>query len=194
MGFLPTPAGRPFMRRLGMSCPARRRFARSGRRAADAGARGLRGASPAPRARAGPAAGRRAPGGREALDAARGATCTARERPSALLTCREASAAGSHDEATFGFAPDGRLVSVSRLRSGLAGPAAAGFVRGPAKGAVAQLGEGAQAGDATAAALAGAPLRTARLQYRFSDYLATVTAMNLPAGIALREQYQSAWD
>jgi len=37
-------------------------------------------------------------------------------------------------------------------------------------------------------------LRTARLQYRFTDYLATVTAMNLPGGVALREQYQSARD
>jgi hypothetical protein len=35
-------------------------------------------------------------------------------------------------------------------------------------------------------------MRTARLQYRFSDYVATVTAMNLSGRIALREQYQSA--
>ncbi len=43
-------------------------------------------------------------------------------------------------------------------------------------------------------ALAGGPLHSARVQYRFSDYLATVTAMNLPDGIALREQYESARD
>ena len=35
-------------------------------------------------------------------------------------------------------------------------------------------------------------MHTARLRYRFSDYLATVTAMNLDGRVALREQYQSA--
>ncbi|HVT08174.1 MAG TPA: hypothetical protein VHO67_12005, partial [Polyangia bacterium] len=123
--------------------------------------------------------------------AARGGTCAARTRPSSLLSCRQIA---SYDEVTFGFAPDGRLISVSALRTGLPGAEAAGRFDGLQQSLSAQLGAGALAGEPTAAALAGGPLHTARLQYRFSDYLATVTAMNLPGGIAVREQYQSARD
>lgn len=195
IGFLHTPAGRPLMRRLGMSCPARAVSPEAAEALRMRGVRALRGATAAP---ARPALGLQLDGARlpdvQRWAAARGGSCTARARPSALVTCRQSSAASGSDEVTFGFAPDGRLVSVSRLRSGLAGTAAAGLFQDLRQALSPQLGDGAQAGEATAAALAGAPLRTARLQYRFSDYLATVTAMNLPAGIALREQYESARD
>jgi hypothetical protein len=195
MGFLHTSAGRPFMRRLGMSCPARAVSPEAAEGLRMRGVRGLRGATPAP---ARPALGWQLDGARladvQSWAAARGGTCTVRARPSALLTCRQTSAAGPNDEVTFGFAPDGRLVSVSRLRSGLPGTTAAGLFQDLRQTLSPQLGDGTQAGEATAAALVAGPLHTARLQYRFSDYLATVTAMNLPAGIALREQYESARD
>ena len=92
------------------------------------------------------------------------------------------------------LSPDGRLVSASTLRARLPGRGAAGSFAALRQGLSAQLGEGELAGAATAAALEGGPLHTARLQYRFTDYLATVTAMNLPTGVALREQYESARD
>jgi hypothetical protein len=50
-----------------------------------------------------------------------------------------------------------------------------------------------QAGDASAGALMRSDYATARVQYRFSNYIATVTAANLSyAGLSLREQYVSA--
>ena len=50
-----------------------------------------------------------------------------------------------------------------------------------------------QFGDPSAASLLRSDLSTARVQYRFSNYLATVTAANLSyAGLSVREQYVSA--
>ncbi|HVY37195.1 MAG TPA: hypothetical protein VHM31_04650 [Polyangia bacterium] len=192
MGFLHTPAGRPFMRRLGMTCPARAVTPAAAEALRMRGARELRGPAPAP---VRPALGLDLDRARLAdvqqWAAARGASCTARARPSSLLSCRQIP---SYDEVTFGFAPDGRLISVSALRTGLPGTEAAERFDVLQRSLSAQLGAGTLAGQATAGALAGGPLHTARLQYRFSDYLATVTAMNLAGGIALREQYQSARD
>lgn len=58
----------------------------------------------------------------------------------------------------------------------------------------ARLGEPTSSfGDASPGNLATAGYTTARVQYRYSDYIATVTAANLPyAGFAVREQYISA--
>ena len=180
------------MRRLGMSCPARSVSPEAAEALRQRGIRGLRGPTPAP---ARPALGLELDGARLAdvqhWAAERGGLCTARARPSALLTCGQI---GDYDEVTFGFAPDGRLVSVSTLRARLPGSGAAGSFEALHQVLSAQLGEGVLAGEATAAALEAGPLHTARLQYRFTDYLATVTAMNLPAGVALREQYESARD
>jgi len=193
MGFLHTPYGRPLMRRLGMRCPARDISPTVAEALRLRGVRALRGARPAlvrpalglqlDQARLGDARG---------WAAARGGTCAARARPSALLTCRDVS---GYDEITFGFAPDGRLVSASALREGMpAGQAARLFDR-LRRDLGRQLGtEGEVAGDAVPAALAAGPLRVVRVQHRFSDYLATVTAMNLPQGVAVREQYVSARD
>jgi hypothetical protein len=47
-------------------------------------------------------------------------------------------------------------------------------------------------GEATPTYLAGGSMHTARLQYRFSDYLATVTAMNISGRVVMHEQYESA--
>ena len=43
--------------------------------------------------------------------------------------------------------------------------------------------------------LSDEPLSSMRLSFRYKDYFADVTAMNLPTtGVALREQYLSAVD
>ncbi|HSS40817.1 MAG TPA: hypothetical protein VLT58_18780, partial [Polyangia bacterium] len=183
MGFLHTSAGQPVMRYLGMTCPARAVTPQVAEALRMRGVRELRGATPAP---ARPALGLQLDGARVAdvqtWADGRGAICTARARPSSLLTCRQIP---TYDEVTFGFAPDGRLVSVSALRGHLPAGSAAGLFENLRQELSGQLGGGLLAGEASAVALAGGPLHSARVQYRFSDYLATVTAMNLPDGIAL---------
>jgi hypothetical protein len=48
-------------------------------------------------------------------------------------------------------------------------------------------------GDPSPDVLAAAPIGTARVQYRYADYVATVTAAHLPqTGLSVREQYLSA--
>ncbi|HXJ23608.1 MAG TPA: hypothetical protein VMT03_25555 [Polyangia bacterium] len=193
IGLLHTPLGRPLMMRVGMGCPARKVSPEAAEALRMRGVRGLRGPAPAP---ARPALGLALDGARQsdaqAWAAARGGTCAVRERPSSLLTCHHLAA---YDEVTFGFAPDGRLVSVATLRERLPGAAAAGAFEDIHRQLAARLAtDGELAGDPAPARLEAGPLRVARLQYRFADYLATVTAMNLPEGIALREQYQSARD
>ena len=192
VGLLHTPLGRPLMRRLGATCPARAVSPAAAEALRQRGVGALRGGRPAPER---PALGLALDGARREdarrWAASRGGTCQARERPSSLLTCRSVPA---YDEVAFGFAPDGRLVSVATLREHLPARMAADRFGEIQRALTARLGSGALAGDPTESHLRGGPLHLARLQYRFSDYLATVTAMNLPGGVALREQYQSATD
>jgi hypothetical protein len=47
-------------------------------------------------------------------------------------------------------------------------------------------------GDPSPEVLAATPIQTARVQYRYADYVATVTASHLPqSGLSVREQYMS---
>jgi hypothetical protein len=202
MGFLHTPAGRPLMKRLGMSCPARKVSPAQAEALRMRGARALRGTVAAP---ARPALGLELDLAREADVAAwaraRGLACVSRERPSAMLTCTgvpasalsSAAGAGMVDEVSFAFAPDGRLVSVDSLRRTLTAPEASRLFGRIADDLKAKLGtSGTRVGEPTPDYLGSGALHAARVQYRFTDYLATVTAMNLSGRVALREQYQSA--
>jgi hypothetical protein len=48
-------------------------------------------------------------------------------------------------------------------------------------------------GDTTLASLMKKPVAVARVNYAYSDYVATVTASHMPyGGLAVREQYMSA--
>ena len=96
------------------------------------------------------------------------------------------------DQIVFSFAPDGRLVSVDRLRSTLTAVEASRLFGQAADELTAALGPGQLVGDATPAYLAAGSMHTARLAYRFSDYLATITAMNISGRIVMHEQYESA--
>jgi hypothetical protein len=206
MGFLHTPAGRPFMKRLGMSCPARKVTPAQAEALRLRGVGALRGTAAAP---ARPALGLSLDTARAADVAgwakAHGLGCVAKDRPSATFTCTSVPAAalssaahdgitnGIVDQIVFAFAPDGRLVSVDSLRRTLTAPDAARLFARIEDDLAAKLGsDGVRVGDATPAYLGGGAMHTARVQYRFSDYLATVTAMNLSGRVALREQYQSA--
>jgi hypothetical protein len=132
--------------------------------------------------------------------AARGLACETRYRPASVVTCTDVPMAalwpgrttGKIDELAFAFASDGRLVAVESVRRGLSSAEASRLFERIARDLATALGSnGERAGSSRAKDLAAAPTRAARLQYRFSDYAATVIAMNLDGQIALFEQYQS---
>jgi hypothetical protein len=201
MGFLHTPYGRPLMRRLGMSCPATK--------VSPAGAEGVRLRAVASLRTAVPSRARPALG--QALDVSRpidvnawtraqGLACVEEARPSHAIRCAGLAGhpaadpkAPPADQIVFSFAPDGRLVGVDRLRSTLTAAEASRLFSRAAGELTATLGPGGQMiGDATPAYLAGGSMHTARLQYRYSDYLATITAMNISGRVVMHEQYESA--
>jgi hypothetical protein len=204
MGFLHTPAGRPLMARLGMSCPARRISPVQAEALRMRGVSALRGTSAAP---ARPALGLTLDTSRAAdvvaWARARGLDCVSTDHPSRMLTCgglpgatpapAGAAGDGTDNQITFAFAPDGRLIGVDSLRRRLTAADASRLFDQIADDLASQLGtNGGRVGEATPAFLASGTLHTARIQYRFVDYLATVTAMNLSGRVALREQYESA--
>jgi hypothetical protein len=203
VGLLHTPAGRRLMARAGVGCPAMRATPADVEALRLRGLAGLRGVAQAP---ARPALGLALDGlrsddvGRWAT--ARGLDCTRRTRPSELVTCANVpggavSTAANDlplDELTFAFAPDGRLVSVSTLRRQLSDATAARALMQIVRDLRTQLGAPEIAAGLPSAS-DGSPtgnFGTARVQYRFRDYLATLTAMNLGGRVVLREQYQSA--
>jgi hypothetical protein len=202
MGFLHTPYGRPLMRRLGMSCPATKvspGAAEAVRLRAVAALRtGLR--SPAR-----PAMGQTLDVSRAAdvtrWARAQGLRCDEQMRPSHALRCAGANGgqaapdpkAPPTDQIVFAFAPDGRLISADRLRSTLTAPEASRLFAETTDALTAALGASGQlVGEATPKYLGGGSMHTARLQYRFSDYLATITAMNISGRVVMHEQYESA--
>ncbi len=201
MGFLHTPYGRPLMRRLGMSCPATKVSPVAAEAVRLRAVAALRTDLPSP---ARPAMGQTLDVSRAAdvviWARAQGLGCDEQLRPSHALRCARASGQAAPDPRTppseqivFAFAPDGRLVSVDRLRSTLIAAKAARLFAEAAGALTAALGEGGQmVGEATPEYLAGGLMHTARLQYRFSDYLATVTAMNISGRVVMHEQYESA--
>jgi hypothetical protein len=201
MGFLHTPYGRPLMRRLGMACPAMKVSPVQAEAVRLRAVATLRTSVPSP---ARPAMGQTLDVSR-ASDVvvwarARGLTCAEEMRPSHALRCARAEVplasdpkAPPSDQIAFAFAPDGRLVSVDRLRSTLTAAEASRLFTETTDSLTATLGPGGQmVGEATPTYLAGGSMHTARLQYRFSDYLATVTAMNISGRVVMHEQYESA--
>lgn len=201
MGFLHTPYGRPLMRRLGMSCPARKVSPAAAEAVRLRAVASLRTAVPSP---ARPALGQTLDVSR-AIDVnawaqARGLACTEEMRPSHAIRCAGLAGQPAVDpqappteQIVFSFAPDGRLVSVDWLRSRLTAAEASRLFSYAAAKLTSALGSrGQMVGDATPSYLAGGSMRTARLQYRYSDYLATVTAMNISGRVVMHEQYESA--
>jgi hypothetical protein len=96
------------------------------------------------------------------------------------------------DRLDLGFSlSSGRLVNISAWRMGLTGSAAARQREAVAVSLREQLGSPTRAaGSRSAAYLAAGPLHTAIVEYRFKDYIADVSATNIPGrGLALREHY-----
>ena len=101
------------------------------------------------------------------------------------------------DALTFGFVPKTlKLVNITAVRHGLDGEHAATQMETIASHLRSELGAPEKAlGDRTATYLSGGDLRTAIVTYRFADYIADVTATNIPGrGLMLREHYMSAKD
>ena len=99
---------------------------------------------------------------------------------------------GGRDTVSLSFDTAGPLIAVDVLRRGLDGiHAQRAFAA--ATGAVAALGDpSVRAGDPTSEYLSSGPMHTATLRYSFSNHVASMTASNLPSGIVLHENYQSA--
>lgn len=104
---------------------------------------------------------------------------------------------GAVDELVLAFSPTTqRLVNITTSRAGLDGPAAEARLKSIAADLEAKLGKPTrEAGEVSADYLASAPMRTALVRYRFTDYQADVAATNLPGrGLVVREHYMSARD
>ncbi|NMV40190.1 hypothetical protein HGR00_19965 [Ralstonia insidiosa] len=97
-------------------------------------------------------------------------------------------------ELWLSFGPSGHLIGVDVYRRGMSANDTAAAWDGATHALRNALGAPTSTvGNASPAVLSASPLQTARLQYRFADYLAIVTASNLPyAGLAVREQYMSS--
>jgi len=199
VAILHTQFGRPVLRRLGVACPAMKVSPAQVESVRLRGVASLRSVAPSP---ARPALGQKLDVTRAADVRAwageHGFACTESIRPAHVLKCGAAGVAvldpkaPPTDQIAFAFAPDGRLIGVDRLRSTLTPPEASRLFGEAAEALGAALGPAELAGEATPAYLAGGVMHTARLAYRFSDYLATVTAMNVGRRVVLHEQYESA--
>lgn len=198
VGALHTPAGRQLMQRLGVPCPVDRASADQVTALRETGLRDLRGRVPAPAMTAlGVELGRTTVEDVRAWQQRHAAACDAITRGYAYLRCRgvAADALGAAgppvSELWFSFGPDGRLVGVDLYRRGLADAGEAQAWADARERLERTLGSPAQAlGDASPQVLRASALRTARIEYRYADLVATLTAANLPhAGLAVREQY-----
>ena len=191
---------RPFFSRLGIGCPAW--GAKAGEVAAtrERGLAVLRGPTPAPSR---PALGLVLDETKQ--DAAlswaqsRGLQCKDKTMGLANLECNGRSDVfggdddGGKDTLTLSFDARHRLIAVDIVRRALDGDHAMRTLTLTRDRLAAALGAPTeQAGELTRDHLGGGPMHTATMRYRFADYLAFVTATNLPSGICVHEIYQSA--
>lgn len=97
-------------------------------------------------------------------------------------------------ELWLSFGPSGHLVGIDVYRRGMSAGDTTAAWDGARYALRNALGMPTSTmGDPSPEVLSGSPLQTARLQYRFSDCVAIVTASNLHyAGLAVREQYLSS--
>jgi hypothetical protein len=201
IGFLHTKAGRPLLARLGVGCPVK-----ASPEAVEAArlnsARALRG----------PEAAASRPALGFALDSMtltdvkawavqKNVSCD--ELRVGLMRCTDVPSAvvgstgAAINQLDFGFAPaTERLVNVSAWRNGMTGAAAAAQLSIVVRKMKEQLGAPTrQAGSRSAGYLASGPMHTATVEYRFKDYIADVSATNIPGrGLLMREHYMSARD
>ena len=203
-GFLHTKAGRPWMARLGMGCPVGKITPAQAVVTRERGMADLRGDRPAPsRAALGFVLDQSTDADVRAWAARAGVGCKEEARGFRILRCQsvparalgEDSGTTSAESVTFALAENGTLLSVDVLRRDVPGARAAELYGALTSRLTRELGAPTKATALpTGEYLAGGPMHTAVSTWRFEDYLATVTAMNLGdrGGIVVREQYGSA--
>jgi hypothetical protein len=202
VGVLHTRPGRPLLAALGLGCPALRATPADVEALRQRALAGLRGATPAASR---PALGLQLDVSTEANVRAwavgRSLSCEGFARPTRHFTCHDVAAealaeTGAHvaaDEVTFTFFPDGRLLGVETFRRRLEPDAATRAFIAITTSLDVTVGPSTErAGAPDAAYLEEGFMHTAFARYRYADYLASVTAMNISGRIALREQYLSA--
>jgi hypothetical protein len=200
LGWMHTPAARPVLRALGLPCPVKSATAAQVSALRERGLQGLRGERPAPsRPSPGLQLGTTEQAARE-WAARSGGACEEVVKGYRFLRCRALPAAAlgiegpAVSELWLSFGPRGTLIGIDVYRRGLDGPGEVAAFEGAAARLERALGKPPiRIGDASPAALFANAYSTARVQYRYADYVATVTAANLPhAGLAVREQYLDA--
>jgi hypothetical protein len=198
VGALHAPGARRMMASLGIHCPVDTASAEQVAQVRRRGLRRVRGDRPAPaRPALGMQLGRSTARDVQAWQRREGVQCDAIKRGFDYLRCRGVPAAALGEtgpaisEAWFSFDASGRLVGVDAYRRGMDDRGTAIAWQEARARLETELGAPSRSlGDASPAALRASALQTARIEYRYSDYLATVTAANLPyAGLAVREQY-----
>ncbi|GCB06717.1 hypothetical protein [Ralstonia sp. SET104] len=202
VGAMHLKAARPMLAMLGVPCPVDNTTAEQVSALRASGLAQLRGDKPAP---ARPLPGGFVLDGTTANEAARwahenGIACDDVTHGYSYLRCRGVDAqklglAGPPiSELWLSFGPSGHLIGMDVYRRGMSARDTAAAWAGAAHALRNALGmPTALMGDASPEVLSSSPLQTARLQYRFADYLAIVTASNLPyAGLTVREQYLSS--
>lgn len=97
-------------------------------------------------------------------------------------------------ELWFSFGASGKLIGMDIYRRGLDSRGEESVWSDTVTRLESRLGKPTSSiGDPSPGNLTATGYTTARVQYRYADYIATVTAANLPyAGLAVREQYISA--
>jgi hypothetical protein len=130
---------------------------------------------------------------------ARGLTCTQVVRGLQFLTCTNVAAAvlgdgpgsGAVQDLTFTFDPTGALLGVDVLHGGLAREDAAALALAIEARLMSALGTPTIRTRTFGPADVGAsPYRTSSMAYRFSDYLVTLTTVQMPGrGVTVRQAY-----
>jgi hypothetical protein len=131
-----------------------------------------------------------------------GVSCRERREGTLLMCTAVPSAAlgragAAVDEVSFGFAPNGmRLVNLTAVRYRLSPSDAVAWAGGLLSSMRAAVGAPTrQAGPLDAQALGAGPYATSAAFFEYSDYIADITATNIPTdGVLVREHYMSAVD
>jgi hypothetical protein len=201
-GWMHTPSGLRMLAALGVPCPINTVPIERVVALRQHGVASLKALAPAPA--------RPAPGGLvldRTTEAEAGALlahahghCEAQVRGYHYLRCRGIDAAALAlagppvSELWLSFNGAGRLIGIDIYRRGMQDDDVRATWADAAGRLQSALGKPSVAfGDPSPQVLAAMPIQTARVQYRYADYVATVTASHLPqSGLSVREQYMSS--
>jgi len=201
IGWMHTRSGRVVLAKLGVPCPVNTVDPKLVLAVRDDAMARSRGTVPAPSR---PALGLQLDASTDAQVAAwaarEHAQCDAITRGYHYLRCRGVPAAALGiagppvSEIWFSFGPSDRLVAINLYRRSMTEAEMRQSWQVAVQALQQRLGEPmTSTGDLTLAGLIKSPVAVARVQYTYSDYIATVTASHLPyGGLAVREQYMSA--